>query len=504
MTALKLFISYAHEDETYRAALEKYLIVLKLQGVIEHWDDRKITPGDKWEGEINTNLEAAQVIVLLVSVDFIGSEYIRTKEMRRAMERYAAAEAVVVPVLVRTTPEWTNVLGLGTLQVLPTKPGAVPEEVVPIKKWGDEDEAWTCVVTGLRRTIEKFRQATEARPLAAAATPEPKPSSATAATVVSADGLKALRKLMADPGVHAVADRFRQDFAGASEHIVVLSDYKDLHDALHDLHFQCYNFALQESRRADVAQVNWDGLLQAEAVLQRILATIQQVAKRPALPPAETTFVEDLATANTELHAAIDASSLPQVKQAVRRIGRVLAIQPSRINLRLSDTARGLPLVELETGMAGVRAQLGDADLASDEGRRFGEGVAALGELRQKVQALCAEHDAWQEIDAEMRRIEAQIGQDLGDLEFSWEGLRKKLAARCAASQEPWAAVLAEEIGKLDSVLAAGLPDRVTQAFRRCYSKAGARFYDVDFELKELCDELRKVGAELDKILEKL
>jgi hypothetical protein len=498
MEALKLFISYAHEDEPYRAALEKYLFVLKLQGVIEHWDDRKITPGSGWEGEINANLEEARVIVLLVSIDFLNSDYSRTKEMRRALERYGAGEAVVVPVLVRTTPDWNQLPGLGSLQALPTRPGAVPEEVIPVKKWEDQDEAWTCVVNGLRRTIEKFHKTLAASVTPPAPVPEPKPVTATA---VSADGLKALRKLMSDPAVHAVADRFRADFAGASQHIVVLGDYKDLHDALHDLHFQCYNFALLESRRADATQINWDGLIQAETVLQLIFAAIQRVAARATLPPTETSFVSELETAGRELHAATDASSPPQVKQAVRRIGRVLAIQPSQINLRLVDTARGLPLMELETGMASIRAQLNSADLPVDEARRFAEGVTALAELREGVQALCAEHDAWQEIDAQMRRIETQLGQDLSDLEFSWEGLRRKLAARCAMAQKPWAAGLTEEMDKLDSALAAGLPARIIQAFRRCYSKAGARFYDVDFELKELCDELRKVGAELDKIL---
>jgi hypothetical protein len=507
MEALKLFISYAHEDEPHRASLEKYLIVLKLQGVIEHWDDRKITPGSSWESEINANLEEARVIVLLVSIDFLNSDYSRTKEMRRALERYGAGEAVVVPVLVRTTPDWNQLLGLGSLQALPIKPGTMPEEVIPVKRWEDQDEAWTCVVNGLRRTIEKFQQTLAARvtspPPPSPAPPPPEPNPVTA-TAVSADGLKALRKLMGDPAVHAIADRFRADFAGASRHIVVLGDYKDLHDALHDLHFQCYNFALLESRRTDAAQINWDGLLQSEAVLQLILAAIQRVAARATLPPTETGFACELETAGRELHVATDASSLPQVKQAVRRIGRVLAIQPSQINLRLVDTARGLPLTELETGMASIRAQLNSADLPADEARRFAEGVAALAQLREGVQTLCAEHDAWQEIDAQMRRIETQLGQDLGDLEFSWEGLRRKLAARCAAAQKPWAAGLAEEMDKLDRALAAGLPPRIIQAFRRCYSKAGARFYDVDFELKELCDELRKVGAELDKILHKL
>lgn len=499
--ALKLFTSYAHEDEPFRAALEKYLIVLKLQGVIEHWDDRKLIAGDKWDEEINENLEKAQIIVLLVSIDFLNSDYIRTKEMRRAMERHGVGEAVVVPVLVRSTVDWNKVLGLGSLQGLPVRPGS-ETELLPVKKWEDSDEAWECVVTGLRRTIEKFRATLQSHtaPVAKPPATVPTPSDASA---TSAAGLKALRALLADPSVsvNKVAGRFRADFAAASQHIVFLSDYKDIHDALHTLHFQCYNFVLYESRRADPAAINWPGLAPAEEILRQLLATIAAVTARSPLQPADIAFVPELQTAAAELGSAVENADPEPLKKAVRRISRVLAIQPSRINLRLSDTARKLPLADLETSMINIRGQLAAADLASAEGKRFSDGVEALTRLRSGVQSLCEEHDAWQEIDSEMRRIEAQLGTDLGDLEFSWESLRKKIAALCPPARGVWAAVLNEEIQKLDSALAAGLAPQISQAFRRCYSKAGARFYDVDFELKSLCDELRKVGAELDQIL---
>lgn len=154
--ALRLFTSYAHEDESYRDTLQKSLNVMKLRGVIEDWTDRALVGGDKWDQEINENLEKAHIIVLLVSPDFMNSQYILTKEMGRAMERSKAGEAVVVPVLVRITNDW-DMLGLGSLQALPTKPGA-PTELLPVKKWDDPDEAWDCVITGLRRTIEKFRK----------------------------------------------------------------------------------------------------------------------------------------------------------------------------------------------------------------------------------------------------------------------------------------------------------------------------------------------------------
>ena len=499
--ALRLFTSYAHEDESYRDTLQKSLNVMKLRGVIEDWTDRALVGGDKWDQEINENLEKAHIIVLLVSPDFMNSQYILTKEMGRAMERSKAGEAVVVPVLVRITNDW-DMLGLGSLQALPTKPGA-PTELLPVKKWDDPDEAWDCVITGLRRTIEKFRKTRLGSTAPPTPPPAPPPTPSTS-TATSAAGLQALRALLADPAVavNSVAGRFAADLAAASRHIVVLSDYKDLHDALHNLHFQCYNFLLLESRRDDPATINWDGLLPAEGILQQIITTTGGAVTRGALPPEETAFLTELQTAAAELTAALEACDAAPLKKATRRIDRVLAIQPSRINLRLLDTARELPLEPLEAGLRQILGQLTGADLASPEGQRFATGVEALTRLRGELQALCDEHNAWQEIDSEMRRIEAQLSTDLGDLEFSWESLRKKIAALCEPTTKgQWAAVLNEEIQKLDSVLAAGLAPKITQAFKRCYSKAGARFYDVDFELKSLCDELRKVGAELDQIL---
>lgn len=501
---LKLFVSYAHEDEPFRAELEKNLIVLKIQGVIDHWDDRKLVPGDKWDEEINGNLEKADVIVLLVSIDFLNSDYIRTKEMRRAMERLGNGEAIVVPVLVRVTAEWNQVLGLGSLQGLPVKPGS-DTELLPVKKWADSDEAWECVIKGLRRTIEKFRGTLRQRAVQTivpqAQPPESQPLTPTEATAASAAGLKALRKLMADPAIHAVADRFAADFAAASQRISILSDSKDIHDALHNLHFQCYAFILQESRRSDPAAITWEGLDLAENVLDQAIATISTVAARPTLPAQDTAFLAELETAQRELTGAIGGCDAAVLKSATRRISRVLGIQPSRTNFRLLDAARDLPLIDLEASMVKIRGQLSPTDLASAEGRHFSDGVDALTRLRTGVGALCDEHDRWQEIDSEMRRIEGQLGSDLSDLELSWESLRKKIAALCAASKNKWAAVLSEEIQKLDSALAANVAPKITQAFKRCYSKAGARFYDVDFELKTLCDELRKVGTELDKLL---
>jgi len=141
---IEIFYSYSHKDEDLRNELEKHLGVLKRNGVIAGWHDRKIAPGAEWGGEIDKHLETADIILLLVSSDFIASDYCYEVELKRAMERHAQRTARVIPVILRNC-DWRDA-PFGKLQ-------ALPKDGKPIKTWNDMDEAFTDVVAGLKRTI---------------------------------------------------------------------------------------------------------------------------------------------------------------------------------------------------------------------------------------------------------------------------------------------------------------------------------------------------------------
>lgn len=97
----KIFFSYSHKDETLRDELEKHLSILKRQGLIETWHDRRIDAGGDFSQEISNHLEDADIILLLVSSDFLASDYCYDMEMKRAMDRHERGEAVVIPVILR-------------------------------------------------------------------------------------------------------------------------------------------------------------------------------------------------------------------------------------------------------------------------------------------------------------------------------------------------------------------------------------------------------------------
>ena len=144
---IRVFFAYSHEDEALRNKLEAHLTLLQRQGVITTWHDRKITAGDDWEGEIDEHLEDANIILLLISVDFLASDYCHDVEMKRALERHAAGEARAISVILRPC-DWQN-SDLGKLQALPT-------DGRPVRNWRSHDDAFLDVIKGLRKVIEEI------------------------------------------------------------------------------------------------------------------------------------------------------------------------------------------------------------------------------------------------------------------------------------------------------------------------------------------------------------
>lgn len=123
-----LFFSYSHADEALRDQLEKQLAMLKRQGAIETWHDRRIGAGSDFGSEIDDHVNKDDIILLLVSSDFLASDYCYDREMLRAMERHKAGEAVVIPVILRAC-DWHNA-PFGKLN-------AVPRDGRPVTLWPD-------------------------------------------------------------------------------------------------------------------------------------------------------------------------------------------------------------------------------------------------------------------------------------------------------------------------------------------------------------------------------
>lgn len=134
--------------------------MLKRQGLIETWHDRRIVPGEHIKGAISAELEAAHLVLLLISPDFLASDYCYDVEMQRAMERHEAGEVQIIPVIIRPC-DWHGA-PFGRLN-------ALPKDGKPVTKWTDLDDAFLDITEGIRRALD-VRGAPPAAGLAASST----------------------------------------------------------------------------------------------------------------------------------------------------------------------------------------------------------------------------------------------------------------------------------------------------------------------------------------------
>ncbi len=141
-----IFCCYAHEDEALLKKLKTHLKPMQRQGLIDVWHDRDISAGIEWEREIDTHLNTAQIILLLISPDFINSDYCYCIEMKRALERHTRYEARVIPIILR--PIYWQGTSFGKLQ-------ALPEDAKPVTDWRNREKALFNGAEGIRKAVEE-------------------------------------------------------------------------------------------------------------------------------------------------------------------------------------------------------------------------------------------------------------------------------------------------------------------------------------------------------------
>jgi hypothetical protein len=138
---LKVFMSYSHVDKKLQEMLVKHLRPLEREGLIDVWADQQILAGGDWDKEVSAKLDRSDIILALVSIDFINSDYCYDTELEKALVREAEGQAKIIPVVLRDCL-WMK-SPLGRLKALPTDGKAVTS-------WQDIDEAFTKVAIGIR------------------------------------------------------------------------------------------------------------------------------------------------------------------------------------------------------------------------------------------------------------------------------------------------------------------------------------------------------------------
>lgn len=152
---MEIFYSYSDKDREYIDKLENHLSTLKKQGAISCWHHHAITAGREVEKEIDTHLSRAEIILLLVSSDFLASDYCYDTELKRAMQRHQKGESRVIPIILR--PCYWESTDFAKLQPL-------PEKAQPITTWDNEDEAFLDVAKGIGKVCKEMATRTPSLP----------------------------------------------------------------------------------------------------------------------------------------------------------------------------------------------------------------------------------------------------------------------------------------------------------------------------------------------------
>jgi TIR domain-containing protein len=149
-TPVNVFFCYAPQDEELRGELETHLALLRRQGFVRSWSARRIGAGEEWRGAIDQHLEEADLILLLVSADFLASDYLYDVELRRALERHRTERTKLVSIILRPCDYADSDSPLRSEVDL-----LLPTAGRPVTSWPSHDDAFADVAQGLRKMLDQ-------------------------------------------------------------------------------------------------------------------------------------------------------------------------------------------------------------------------------------------------------------------------------------------------------------------------------------------------------------
>ncbi|HSD46021.1 MAG TPA: hypothetical protein VLB87_05335, partial [Pyrinomonadaceae bacterium] len=318
-----------------------------------------------------------------------------------------------------------------------------------------------------------------------------KPGEAAASVRTS---LRTLKELMRDPNVKAPLQIFRVVFEGAESRIHMVGDYKDLHDRLHDIQRLCYSPIL--SARRDFPQGETPTQLTLDSrKLRTLINQLRAIVTRPTLDANDFIWIEEsLETARVQLDAAIGESSSAKLEGAIALLTEVMELQPTIINRLLLVSVSELKLRDLRARLHEVAETLRALGADDQQLARFEKGVADVEVLETELKAQMSTHRGWQAVDNNLRLVESSVNKPFEDLEAAWRILQKKLDVVLGPATDDWAAELKDVALLMDGAMQAKKYSSISLFFNRLQTLASDRFYNVDKDMKQLCEKLRPLG----------
>jgi hypothetical protein len=497
-----VFISYSHKNTSWKDELAVHLAVLQGEGLIDAWDDDRIEAGSAWAKEIDAALDAAQVAILLVSAHFLTSRFILREEVPRVLKKVQERKLRIMPVILEACL-WKRVPWLAALQARPREGRQLSAgtEAQRAQDWTDICEEIAGWLEADRSSASETSADRPNEPESPSQFPDVAPATGTIETAIrsgeaAGDTVRDLATAAAnDPKIERILANFRKEFSAASRSIESLTDYKEMHDELHNFEFQILPRLLAASRLADEA---------AQEELERCIfdldATVNHlraVNERNELTSDAGVWINTLGQALSLLENARDQVDSKEARKACILLSRVLNTEPSRINDRMRQIAEKLDLQPL---IAVLERGIPTRDLDRAKLDALKSGVDSLKLLEKAMRTLIKEHDNWQQLEGDLRLIDNSLPRTLEELELLWPDIEKTTNELTIDCSESWALQLRNETARLSESLNKEDPNRATQVisrFRLFRRRAGQRFFQVDANLRETFEKLANVGEPL-------
>jgi CHAT domain len=285
--------------------------------------------------------------------------------------------------------------------------------------------------------------------------------------------------------------------------IDLVTDYKVLHDGLHEIQYTFYPTMFDNTKIVlddKYAKKSLSGLLNG---YRREVSNMKDAARRGKVDAEENQWIDQLDIAASVMEQGIRKGNRSEIDAAGQSINDVRGAQPSIINRKLYNAVStyNQNLSELPEVMTKVLKQL-STDQA--EAEKFERGITALKQLNGTLHDLISEHNVWQDIDGLLQMLpDLLVAAGAQVFEKRWLPLRKRIEPYYT-SQEDESSVLfqtskrlKEADGELTAAVATGDAGEVGSAFRDYYDSASERFYYVDKSVKELCEKLTSIRDEL-------
>ena len=319
-------------------------------------------------------------------------------------------------------------------------------------------------------------------------------------TLIAGKSFTALIRLLSKVEVRTAVISFQTDFEAASQQIDLLNDQKELHDLFQGLE-DCYYLISNDQKKLPADEDAWLNIEINEPELQGKITDLLTVSERDTFAIDENRWVQHLNKAKDHIRVGMEDFNHEQLKIGTRLIFRTLNRQPSRLNAQLVSAASSLRLDTLESAMQTIAQNLTESSIDLDVVEEIQHGVSALAGLDERLSSLVREHNAWQELDDEVRRI-GTTGLDLvEDLQDAWFDLEPMTRDILGDTTESWAEELSKVLIRLQAALDENSPVKVRRFFVRFRSQLGRRFRQVDVALLGLCKDLQRVGESLDLLL---